>query len=946
MGGFLQGFDNCSDMDGRNPPDKNNPTSYKDLLNVIKPCTMHPIDEDTLQPDVTKLLIPDPKNPLYGNSFTIPDYCAPNVAVYGTDFSTGYQITFIDTYCKNVTPASINNSSVQDIILKSYLPQTQPEWLSVKEASDVIGFIKKANIAPQIFSLANTGQINYTITSNAVASNISGEKPINVSDAANKDVAEAEKISQNNAKKDIAKSELVGSLGTIGTVLGVGGFTIGSTILEAAATEVAVEAGAEATEAAADDPITVGIAAVVIAAGFITDVVKEDDCYYNDAKPPTKVGGSGCCRGQCAIRGKGGSCQRNIFGYKANVFQCCLQDYYCKVQNGNALKDNNGNVVTSKNNTNALSSCYEVKDDGRTYACDPHYRGMTQPFCKEILFGYCTGQVPYAGNQSSLLQAWVPGADKIKVGNYEKSAPCLDFLARLLNDNNFCTWEDFKDSVSDLNKTDIRSENLVTAQNMLDQLLQTYIKTHGNPVTAVNSDGYIESSAFINWYFNFCQSYPLLCQDALRNNFCADYTLNDLANNPQLTNWCGCYLNEKEYASYTQFDVDINCTPTCNRPNTIPLVNDINGTKQPCTQNVCIMDDIAIRLLNTESSGNISFTQACHSCGQNSVSQITDSNTKNLNINNSSDNYTSFKIAPASDLQAELIIPQITEYPANDQSLILSPKIGQAIVPLGDTYKPASGPVNILRLDTNVSGTASFNTSKIPQDGAADEYYITGFAETPSIFINSKTKKSNIKSGTLIVITELLVSETVNKNYTYFQVIGQSNTDNNISISSSQQIGSFVSQFNLGRNTNTCRCIFKDTSISLVESQLKGANFSQNCGQTETNVNGKTVPNSISLSNSITETNNIQSSISSTENFIESIKLDKTQFIVTILAVTAFIIVVMQYLLTRYPKKYGRIIQGSMLVLIVTIGLLYFYYSYSVNWGLENDILSTLSAAF
>lgn len=935
---IAQAFDNCKNMDGRNPPNKIDPTSNKDLLNYIKPCTMYEIDEETLQPEITKLLFPnDRKNQNFGDAFTIPDYCSPNVAIFGTDFSSGYQTSFINDYCKNITPVSIKNESPQDVIVKAYLPQAQPEWLNTKEAQYIINTISKAGIESQIFSLANTGKINYQITSSANANDISREKPIDVSQAPNADIAQAQKQSIIDADNQITQ----GALDT----------TIGSGIVSS----VVIASGTFASEsaiAASLGPAALAAGAIIVASGFIKDIIDEDDCYYNDMKVPSKVGGYGCCRGACAIRGKEGSCQRNIFGYKADVFQCCIQDFYCKTNNGKNLSDTGNNALSTSDNLantddgttvgDVMPLCYQQKDN-RTYACDPHYRGMNQSFCKDILLEYCTGQVPYLPNQSSLLQAWVPGSDPINVNGYEVSAPCLNFLARLLagpTNSEICTWDDFVQKTPEIVKSNIRGADFVTAQKLLDQVLTTYLKVHGNPVQSINSDGYYENSAFIEWYFNFCTKYPILCQESLRDNFCVDYSLNNLADNPSLANWCGCYLPKEEYNQYTQYNVDISCTPTCNRANTIPLADDITGKKDICTQNVCIMDDIAVRLIKTESSGNISFTQACHSCGQNRVSNIVDSKGIQATVKNSKDSYTLYLIVPPSDIQATVIIPQNIEYPGGTTSQLLQPQIGRRLVSKGQLYAPAQGPVQIIRLDTNVSGLATFSYMRIPSSGGYI-YWIIDFEEIPDIFYDpANNNKTNIASGTLILISQLLV--TGDKYYTYFQVIGKK--QGGISIQSTQTIGNFVSQYNLGRDVNECRCIFHDTTIDLVESQLKGANFSQNCGQTETNKDGKTVPNKIELNNQFSIQNSIKSSITSTEGFIEEINVDKNQFTITVLGVISFLLVVMQYLLTRYPRKYGRIICVFILFIICAIAVIYLYYSFEVDWGAGQGIESILTA--
>lgn len=917
--------DNCGNMDNRPTPNKTNPTEDKNLIQYINPCTMYKLDEN-LQPDVSNLLFPnDPENVLYGDTFTIPSYCAPNVAIFNMNFSTGYQASFIDTYCKNITPGISGNSNLspQDIVTSAYDTTAQPEWLSNTEANLINTTLNKVNITNQIFDLTNEQIIVNNYSANQLTSTVDSFNNTNnstYSTTAQQDVANATNTTLQNANQEVANSAASLTLDSLLTVGAVG----------------TAEAVGATTLAVALAPLAVGAAI----GGFITDIIKDDDCYYNDFKVPTKVGGYGCCRGQCAIRGKSGQCKRNIFGYKADVFRCCLQDYYCYVNNGNNLTDDDSN----NDNNQALYRCYQNNTDPlKKHACDPHYRGMTQPYCKNILYAYCTGQVPFAGDQSSLLQAWVQSADPIELGddpntNFKISAPCLNFLARLLSETpGVCTWDDFTKTVPNIVKTDVISSNFLLAQNLMNSLLDNYLKTYGNPVIAVNSDGYFESSAFINWYFSFCQQYPILCQDALRNNFCVNYTLQDLANNPDLANWCGCYLPNSQYEQYTQYNVDINCTPTCNRANTIPLVNDITGHSEVCSQNVCIMDNIAVDLINTESNGNVSFTQACHSCGQNSVANVIDENSTGLSAYTNNDTYTSFNLQALTQYQINNQISNYSvQYPRDETS---NPNVGYAVLASFQVYPPSSS-VPILCIANGLTASATFSIGSQPSGGGT-QYFLTGLTNKPSNLFDSNGN-SIVASGSIVIITTPLPTG----KYIYFQVIGVNpNNNGGVNISSSQTIGNYVSQFNLGRNTNTCQCIFHNTTISFVESKLQGANFAQNCGDTTTNLNGATVPNSIDLSNNISISNQISSSITSTQDFIEEVNLNKTEFIIGCLAVSSFILVLMQYFLTKYPLKYVRIIFTFLIFIGLGILAVYLYYSYTVNWGIAENWYDTVKAA-
>jgi len=84
--------------------------------------------------------------------------------------------------------------------------------------------------------------------------------------------------------------------------------------------------------------------------------------------------------------------------------------------------------------------------------------------------------------------------------------------------------------------------------------------------------------------------------------------------NPSIANWCGCYLNNKEYSKYVdQYQVNKQCTPLCNRTAAIPLVTGGNQALL-CDQDSCIIDDLAINLAGTTVTGKVEINQMCGNC--------------------------------------------------------------------------------------------------------------------------------------------------------------------------------------------------------------------------------------------------------------------------------------------------------------------------------------------
>jgi hypothetical protein len=157
-----------------------------------------------------------------------------------------------------------------------------------------------------------------------------------------------------------------------------------------------------------------------------------------------------------------------------------------------------------------------------------------------------------------------------------------------------------------------------------------------NPVTS-GAD-----QPFIQWLYTVCQKYPNLCEGFIKQE-CAGADPAEFISNQNLWDWCGCYMNDERYKNYTDnFGVTKECSPYCNAPNTVPLVN--GDTTQPlfCQQSVCIIDDVAINLVKSrfqDGTNNINFSQICNSCGSGYGSGVNNQGnynnpTGNSNFNN------------------------------------------------------------------------------------------------------------------------------------------------------------------------------------------------------------------------------------------------------------------------------------------------------------------------
>jgi len=100
---------------------------------------------------------------------------------------------------------------------------------------------------------------------------------------------------------------------------------------------------------------------------------------------------------------------------------------------------------------------------------------------------------------------------------------------------------------------------------------------------------------------------------------CSTVTEEKIAQNPIANKWCGCYMPEEQYSSYTDagFLVSKQCTPFCSRDGVIPNV-DANYQPLTCQENVCIINDVYLQFIKT-SGNDINFTDVCNTCGRNST---------------------------------------------------------------------------------------------------------------------------------------------------------------------------------------------------------------------------------------------------------------------------------------------------------------------------------------
>lgn len=422
-------------------------------------------------------------------------------------------------------------------------------------------------------------------------------------------------------------------------------------------------------------------------------------CHYDTCSSYKAVPGDGCCNGCCGVTGLGVVCQRQDF--TGDPLTCCMKDLEC-----------NGGIDDISLKTNP-PACFS--DDNKQHTCSPCYRSVTSTGdtiydvttdsngvvtstttcaqagnngCSDILLNYCTGgDIPPDTDPSAAIQIL---AERWYDAALNKPGPCTNVLERQLFQNlpskclavgmlpfstscrpkyfaNPTTVVDGITTGAGTPVTALSAAGVQWAQTMFPQLIAKY-NSLGFSLGAV--PGSIGYNPFQDYLYSLCCQVPVMCQSTL-DNTCSIYSARQLSVNPDATNWCGCYLPATEYQKYVDaYQINKECTPTCNRTTTIPLVN---GGNAPilCNQSICVIDDVTINLNNTTVNGGINISQLCGNCGgtfgsqsncecivQNTTIDGAQSNLGNIDLLNVCTNTTCTVTNPGyPDLPATLQVP-------------------------------------------------------------------------------------------------------------------------------------------------------------------------------------------------------------------------------------------------------------------------------------------------
>ena len=617
-------------------------------------------------------------------------------------------------------------------------------------------------------------------------------------------------------------------------------------------------------------------------------------CYYNDGDRGYATEKDKCCNGSCSIIGARLTCVRQNF--RADPFVCCFNDFNCNKTNGD--------------------SCFQTPARQRT--CHPNYRDLSSETCRDIIYDYCVGNKTLP-TQNDWLEMWLEDSfvelnSKMMIeknqftttGHYnttpddihargrrypnKQKQPCLRAIARAVSNSQICTFEDLQNI--DVVDAIVNSEGFEWAKGVIKKVFDKYNDEGGSFLGGINTDGLNRSAGFQNTFWKICNKIPGLCTEIL-NEACKSYTTDDIVSNPNLSQWCSCYMDKSEYEKYEKFDIQKECTPICNRDGVIPSIT-TEGQVQFCLSTVCMIDEVTVKLVNVENTGSINFNQICPSCGSSTVkSRYEEKENKTSSTNDNT--YALFGIVPPErDKNGDYSSVYGDGYDDKDPNL---PPC--YIIPSGD-YDNFKNNSNLSKTDLDPYPQANIFIAK-DSDGKIGIYSVSTIV--PS---GEKTERDKIKNGDEVVLNYYLDSngnpkKFVDKDDNAAKTEIIKSSSNVIEQKSTSETTNRYSGASNSVSDNTCSCISAGDNLLALNEKIAGSvNFNSQCGSTECyDDDGNQIPCS-SSSNIINFLPTISDLQEESEAYFQQEKYSRIFIILLGLAIILFIMEIVKIVFNKF----------------------------------------------
>lgn len=104
-----------------------------------------------------------------------------------------------------------------------------------------------------------------------------------------------------------------------------------------------------------------------------------------------------------------------------------------------------------------------------------------------------------------------------------------------------------------------------------------------------------------------------LCSDYL-DEACKPYTRGNVVMRRVLSDLCGCRVPPDK--TFLKFTKKANCDPMCNRVGVAQRVDMNTGIEDSCNANICVINDVTLKLYSTDVEGGVLLNQICGHCGK------------------------------------------------------------------------------------------------------------------------------------------------------------------------------------------------------------------------------------------------------------------------------------------------------------------------------------------
>lgn len=149
---------------------------------------------------------------------------------------------------------------------------------------------------------------------------------------------------------------------------------------------------------------------------------------------------------------------------------------------------------------------------------------------------------------------------------------------------------------------------LAQIQADIDHLATTYLKMGYDFTATTTSPKY---NPFQENILKLCSNplVPGAC-DLFLQNYCANKTREQIGNDDALTGLCGCYAPPL----YPTRTIPVRCDPLCHLVQTTQRSDPCTGTISRCSNTVCVIDDVNIKIVGGNGGSVPVFQQICPGC--------------------------------------------------------------------------------------------------------------------------------------------------------------------------------------------------------------------------------------------------------------------------------------------------------------------------------------------